>query len=178
MKAEGALANNLVVRTVMSNIGLTLAFRNLDIDYAITDVGDRYVLEEMLARGAVLGGEDSGHLIFLQHHTTGDGILSALQVLAAMRKAKKPLSELAAVMTVYPQVLMNVETKSRPDLMTIPAISQAIADVERALGDRGRVLVRYSGTQNLCRVMVEGPTRENTERHCKTITDIVRAELG
>ncbi|MBN1545941.1 MAG: phosphoglucosamine mutase [Syntrophaceae bacterium] len=178
MKAEGLLVNNLVVRTVMSNIGLTLALRNLEIDYAITDVGDRYVLEEMLARGAVLGGEDSGHLIFLQHHTTGDGILSALQVLAAMRKAKKPLSELASIMTVYPQVLMNVETKSRPDLATIPAIRQAIAEAQMALGDRGRVLVRYSGTQNLCRVMVEGPTREDTERHCENITNVVRAELG
>jgi phosphoglucosamine mutase len=178
MKEEGTLTNNLVVRTVMSNIGMTLALRKMGIDYAITDVGDRYVLEEMLSRGAVLGGEDSGHLIFLQHHTTGDGILSALQVLAAMRKTNKPLSELASAMTVYPQVLMNVETKSRPDLATIPAVSRAIAEAEMALGDRGRVLVRYSGTQNLCRVMVEGPTRESTERLCKNITDVVRAELG
>lgn len=178
MKEEGTLTNNLVVRTVMSNIGLTLALRQMGIDYAITDVGDRYVLEEMTARGASLGGEDSGHLIFLQHHTTGDGILSALQVLGAMKKKRKRLSEMAAVMTVYPQVLMNVETKSRPDLSAIPAISGVIAGVEKVLGDRGRVLVRYSGTQNLCRVMVEGPTREETEKYCKKITDVVRAELG
>ena len=178
MKEEGTLTNNLVVRTVMSNIGMTLALRTMGIDYTITDVGDRYVFEEMVAKGASLGGEDSGHLIFLQHHTTGDGILSALQVLAAMRKAKKPLSELASAMTVYPQVLMNVETRSRPDLATVPAVSRAIEEAEKALGDKGRVLVRYSGTQNLCRVMVEGPTREETERHCKNITDIVRAELG
>lgn len=178
MKEEGTLTNNLIVRTVMSNIGMTLALKKMGIDYTITDVGDRYVFEEMVAKGASLGGEDSGHLIFLQHHTTGDGILSALQVLAAMRKAKKPLSELASAMTVYPQVLMNVETKSRPDLATVPAVSRAIAEAEKALGDKGRVLVRYSGTQNLCRVMVEGPTREETERHCKNITDVVRAELG
>lgn len=178
MKDEGSLTNNLVVRTVMSNIGMTLALKAMGIDYSITDVGDRYVLEEMVAKGASLGGEDSGHLIFFQYHTTGDGILSALQVLAAMKKRQKPLSELAGIMTVYPQVLMNVETKSRPDLATIPAISQAIAEAEKALGDRGRVLVRYSGTQNLCRVMVEGPTREETETYCRKITDVVRAELG
>jgi phosphoglucosamine mutase len=178
MKKEGNLTNNLVVRTVMSNIGMTLALEEMGIDYAITDVGDRCVFEEMVARGASLGGEDSGHLIFLQHHTTGDGILSALQVLAAMKKSKKCLSDLASAMTVYPQILMNVETKNRPDLATVPAVSQAIAEAEEALGNRGRVLVRYSGTQNLCRVMVEGPTREETERHCKNIKDIVRAELG
>jgi phosphoglucosamine mutase len=178
MKEEGALTNNLVVRTVMSNIGMTLALKAMGIDYTITDVGDRYVLEAMVAKGASLGGEDSGHLIFLQHHTTGDGILSALQVLGAMRKRQKPLSDLAGMMTVYPQILMNVETKSRPDLSTIPAINGAITDVEKALGDRGRVLVRYSGTQNLCRIMVEGPTREETETFCRKITDVVRAELG
>jgi len=178
MKEEGTLTNNVVVRTVMSNIGMTLALRKMGIGYTITDVGDRYVFEEMIAGGASLGGEDSGHLIFLQHHTTGDGILSALQVLAAMRKTKKPLSELAAIMTVFPQVLMNVETKSRPDLAAVPAINRAIAEAEKALDEKGRVLVRYSGTQNLCRVMVEGPTREETERHCKNITDVVRAELG
>jgi phosphoglucosamine mutase len=178
MKEEGTLTSNLVVRTVMSNIGMTLALKAMGIDYVITDVGDRYVLEAMVAKGASLGGEDSGHLIFLQHHTTGDGIISALQVLGAMRKQQKPLSELAGIMTVYPQILMNVETKSRPDLSTIPAISGVIADVEKALGERGRVLVRYSGTQNLCRVMVEAPTREETETYCRKITDAVRAELG
>ncbi len=178
MKEEGTLTNNLVVRTVMSNIGMTMALKKMGIDYAITDVGDRYVFEEMVAKGASLGGEDSGHLIFLQHHTTGDGILSALQVLAAMGKSKKRLSELAGIMTVYPQVLMNVETGSRPDLATVPAVGLVVAEVEKALGDRGRVLVRYSGTQNLCRVMVEGPTREETEAYCKKITDVVRAELG
>ena len=121
----------------MSNIGMTLALKAMGIDYTITDVGDRYVLEAMVAKGASLGGEDSGHLIFLQHHTTGDGILSALQVLGAMKKRQKPLSELAGIMTVYPQILLNVETKSRPDLSTIPAISGVIADVEKALGERG-----------------------------------------
>lgn len=178
MKEEGILANNLLVRTVMSNIGLTIALKELGIDYVLTDVGDRYVLEAMLDKGAVLGGEDSGHLLFLRHHTTGDGILSALQVMGIMRKRKKKLSELARIMTVYPQTLMNVETKSRPDLAVIPAVKKVIGEVEASLREKGRVLVRYSGTQNLCRVMVEGPTREETARYCEQIAGVIRAELG
>ena len=178
MKEEGILANNLLVRTVMSNIGLTIALKELGIDYVLTDVGDRYVLEAMLDKGAVLGGEDSGHLLFLNHHAAGDGILSALQVMGIMKKRKKKLSELARIMTVYPQTLMNVETRSRPDLSTIPAVQRVIEDVEASLQDKGRVLVRYSGTQNLCRVMVEGPTPDETSLYCKQITDVIRAELG
>ena len=173
LKKEGALTNNLVVRTVMSNIGLSVAFQSLGIDSVMTKVGDRYVLEEMLARGAAIGGEDSGHLLFLEHHTTGDGIITALQVAAAMKKEGKPLSELAKVMQVFPQVLLNIEVKSRPEIETVPEIMAAIREVERQLGDQGRVLVRYSGTQNLCRVMVEGPTREETEAHCRRILAVV-----
>ncbi len=122
MKKEGSLTNNLVVRTVMSNIGLSVALKNIQVESVMTKVGDRYVLEEMQAKGSALGGEDSGHIIFLQHHTTGDGILTALQVLSAMKKEGKPLSELAKIMQVFPQSLINVDTKSRPEISTVPEI--------------------------------------------------------
>jgi phosphoglucosamine mutase len=178
MKKEGSLTNNLVVRTVMSNIGLSVALKNMQIDSVMTKVGDRYVLEEMQAKGGAIGGEESGHIIFLQHHTTGDGILTALQVLSAMKKEGKPLSTLAKIMQVFPQSLINVDTKSRPEISTVPEIVSAIKAVEKKLGDKGRVLVRYSGTQNMCRVMVEGPTKEETIEYCKQIADVVRAKLG
>ncbi len=178
MKEEGRLNNNLLVSTVMSNIGLGIALKELGIENAITKVGDRYVLEEMQAKGASIGGEESGHVIFLQHHTTGDGIITALQVMAVMKKLQKPLSELAKVMTVFPQKLINVDVKSKPELSTIPEIDEVIRDVEEQLGDKGRVLVRYSGTQPMCRVMVEGPTPEDTERHCRQIADVIRGKLG
>jgi len=178
MKKEGALTNNLVVRTVMSNIGLGLAFESLGIDSVMTGVGDRCVIEEMQARGASLGGEDSGHLIFLRHHTTGDGIITALQVAATMKKEGKPLSKLAKIMKVFPQRLINVNVKSRPEIETAPEIMAAIREVERRLGDQGRVLVRYSGTQNMCRVMVEGPTPEETEHCGREIAEVVDKTLN
>ena len=178
MKKEGLLANNLVVRTVMSNIGLSVALKALDIDSVMTNVGDRCVLEEMQARGAAIGGEDSGHLIFLRHHTTGDGIITALQAAAAMKKEGKPLSRLARIMKVYPQVLINVNVKTRPEISAAPEIAAAIEAAEKKLGDRGRVLVRYSGTQNMCRIMVEGPTKKETAAHCKRIAEVVEKKLN
>jgi phosphoglucosamine mutase len=178
LKKESKLKNNLVVRTVMSNLGLTVAFQELDIDSVFAQVGDRFVLEEMLARGAIIGGEDSGHLIFLQHHTTGDGLITALQVLAAMKKGDKPLSELARVMKVFPQMLINIDVKRKQEIETVPEIMAAIKKAEEALGDKGRVLVRYSGTQNMCRVMVEGPTKKETETHCRQIADVVKKMLA
>ena len=178
MKKEGRLVNNMLVSTVMSNIGLGIALKELGIENVITQVGDRYVLEEMQAKRAVIGGEESGHVIFLEHHTTGDGIATALQVLAAMKKTQKPLSELAQVMKVFPQKLINVDVKTKPELSTIPEISQAIKDIEKQLADTGRVLVRYSGTQNMCRVMVEGPTSEETEKYCRQIADLVLEKIG
>jgi phosphoglucosamine mutase len=178
LKKEDALAGNLVVRTVMSNIGLSVALQSLGIDSLMTKVGDRYVLEEMQARGAVLGGEDSGHLIFLRHHTTGDGIITALQVAAAMKKEGKPLSELAKIMKVFPQALINVTVKSRPEIDTVPEIVAVIREVEQKLADQGRVLVRYSGTQNMCRVMVEGPSQEETGAYCKQIAAVVEKKLN
>ncbi|MBW1689365.1 MAG: phosphoglucosamine mutase [Deltaproteobacteria bacterium] len=178
MKQEGVLSNNLVVSTVMSNIGFGIALKELGIEYLTTKVGDRYVLEEMQAKGASIGGEESGHIIFLDHHTTGDGITTALQVLATMKKTNKPLSELARTMKVYPQKLINVDVKDKPDLSTVPEIAQAIKGVEAELGDGGRVLVRYSGTQNMCRVMVEGPTDEQTERYCRLIAEVIEEQIG
>ena len=178
MKEEGKLTNNLLVSTVMSNIGLGFALRELGIEHVMTKVGDRYVLEEMRAKGASIGGEECGHLIFLQHHTTGDGIITALQVLAAMKKDQKPLSELTQIMKVFPQMLINVEVKAKPELSTVPEVSKVIEDVEKELGNKGRVLVRYSGTEPMCRVMVEGPTQERTERYCKRIAHVVQEKLN
>jgi len=178
MKKEGKLTKNLIVSTVMSNIGLGIALKELGIEQVIAKVGDRYVLEEMQAKGASIGGEESGHVIFLEHHTTGDGIITALQVLAAMKKGQRPLSELAQVMRVFPQKLINVDVKSKPELSTVPEITQVIRDVEERLGDKGRVLVRYSGTQPMCRVMVEGPAHEDTEKYCKQIADVLREKLS
>jgi phosphoglucosamine mutase len=178
MKKEGTLTKNLVVSTVMSNIGLGIALKQLGIHHVTTKVGDRYVLKEMQAKGASIGGEQSGHVIFLQHHTTGDGITAALQLMAVMKKEQKPLSELAKVMTVFPQKLINVGVKTRPELSTIPEISEVIRDVEAQLGNKGRVLVRYSGTQSMCRVMVEGPMHEDTEKYCKQIVEVVREKLS
>jgi len=177
MKKEGTLTNNVVVSTVMSNIGLALTLKKLDIEQAVTGVGDRYVLEEMRARNASIGGEDSGHLIFLRHHTTGDGIISALQLMAAIKKEQKPLSQLAKIMKVFPQKLINIDVRTKPDLTAVPEIVNAIKIAEEGLGNKGRVLVRYSGTQNMCRVMVEGPTGEETEKYCEQIADVVREKL-
>ncbi len=178
IKKEGNLANNLVIRTIMSNIGLSIALQKLGIDSILTKVGDRYVIEEMLNRGAVVGGEDSGHVIFRQHHTTGDGIITALQILTAMKKEGTRLSDLAKIMTVFPQALINVDVNARPDISTVPQIVKIIKDVESALGPKGRVLVRYSGTQNMCRVMVEGPTQRETERYCQQIAAVVKEMIG
>jgi phosphoglucosamine mutase len=141
-------------------------------------VGDRNVLEDMQRLGAVIGGEDSGHMIFTDHHSTGDGIITALQLVSAMLRSGKPLSELARLMDVLPQKLINIDVKSKPDIATVPEIVAAISLVEAELGEQGRVLVRYSGTQNMCRVMVEGPTREQTEKYCGHIADAVRAALA
>lgn len=178
LKKERRLKNNLVVSTVMSNLGLSLALNEMEIKHIKTRVGDRYVIEELLKNGAVLGGEDSGHIIFLEHHTTGDGLITALQLLAIMQKEEKAVSELSKVMKTFPQVLINVDVKSKPDLKGIPEIGNVIGSVEKELGDMGRVLVRYSGTQPMCRVMVEGPTKEQTEKLAKKIAEIVKKKLN
>ena len=150
----------------------------MGIKHMMAKVGDRYVMEKMIAAGAVLGGEDSGHMIFLDHHTTGDGILTALRLIEALQEQSRPLSELCKVMTIFPQILINVEVKRKPDLETVPDIQDAIKSVETSLGAKGRVLVRYSGTQPICRVMVEGPTIDETNRYCRQLSDIVKDKLA
>jgi len=178
LKEEGRLSNDLVVHTVMSNIGLSLALKEMGIEGVATNVGDRHVLERMVRRQAVIGGEDSGHLIFMEHHTTGDGILTALQLLAVLRKTGKTLSELCSIITTLPQAVINVDVKAKPDLDTIPEIMEAVMSAEKDLGDKGRVLVRYSGTQPLCRVMVEGPTDKVTSRLAERIAGVVAENLS
>ncbi|WAC06919.1 MAG: phosphoglucosamine mutase [Thermodesulfobacteriota bacterium] len=178
LKEQGKLKNDLLVSTVMSNLGLRVACKKYGFKYHASKVGDRYVLEDMLQLGSVIGGEESGHVIFIDHHTTGDGIITALQLLAAMVRKGKPLSELARMMDIYPQKLINVDVKSKPDISTVPQIKEIIEKVEKELGDDGRVLVRYSGTQNMCRVMVEGPSESVTDKYCKEIADAVKSVLG
>ncbi|MCE5335423.1 MAG: phosphoglucosamine mutase [Desulfobacteraceae bacterium] len=178
LKEKGLLKNDLLVSTVMSNLGLTEACKKYGFRQHASKVGDRYVLEDMQRLGSVLGGEESGHVIFLDHHTTGDGILTAIQLLAAMIESGKPLSELAGLMNIFPQKLINIDVKSKPEISTLPLVVQAIKDVESALGDQGRVLVRYSGTQNMCRVMVEGPSDEITLTYCRQVSEAVKAAIG
>jgi phosphoglucosamine mutase len=177
-KEQDMLKNNLVISTVMSNYGFMGALRKLAIEHAASAVGDRYVLELMKSKGAVIGGEPSGHMIFLNHHTSGDGIISALQVLAAMRSAGKPLSRLAQVMQTSPQIIINVDVKEKPPLDTIPELQEAIRAAESELKEEGRVLIRYSGTQSMCRVMVEGPSEEVTVRLAQSLGEVIKKRLG
>ena len=178
LKEEGRLKNNLLVSTVMSNLGLSRACGKYGIDRHESPVGDRYVLEDMQRLGAVIGGEESGHIILLEHHSTSDGIITALQILAVMLKEKKPLSELSQMMDVFPQKLTNVPVREKPEIASVPRLVETIRQVETELGREGRVLVRYSGTQNLCRVMVEAATMAMTEQYCRQIVDQVRESLG
>jgi phosphoglucosamine mutase len=178
LKGIGRLKNNIVVSTVMSNMGLGEALKEMGIGNVITGVGDRYVMEEMRKQGAVLGGEESGHTVFLDYQTTGDGMLTALKLLEIIATENKPLSELKKVMTVFPQVLLNVDVSTKPPLESVPQIKAVKRDVEGDLKGRGRVLVRYSGTQPQCRVMVEGPTATETHRHCERIAKVIRKTIG
>jgi phosphoglucosamine mutase len=178
LKKDGKLKNDLLITTVMSNLGLRVACKKYGFKHHASKVGDRYVLEDMLSMGAIIGGEEAGHMIFLDHHTTGDGIIAAMQLIAVMVREGKPLSEMAAMMDIFPQKLINVDVQRKPDIETVPRLIEAIRQAERELGDEGRVLVRYSGTQNMCRVMVEGPSAEVTGKYCTQIADIVRNELG
>jgi phosphoglucosamine mutase len=156
LHGRGELQQNTLVATVMSNLGLHSAMRERGIQVVTTPVGDRYVVEEMIRRGYNLGGEQSGHIVFLDHNTTGDGLITGLAVLARVVESGRRLSELRAVMRRYPQVLRNLRVRDKPPIESLPAVARAMAQAERALGERGRVLVRYSGTEKLLRVMLEG----------------------
>ncbi|MBL7077804.1 MAG: phosphoglucosamine mutase [Kiritimatiellae bacterium] len=178
LQQAGELKNDKVVITCMSNVGLRQAFDGMGISYPEADVGDRNVLELMIEEKAVLGGEQSGHIIFLNHHTTGDGILSALQLVATMRRSGKTLSELATIMTQSPQILINIPVSEKPSLESLPGYTEALAAAETELGASGRVLNRYSGTQSICRVMVEAPTDDDATRIANTLADLVRSQIG
>ena len=172
------LRKKTLVATVMSNMGLDIAIRRAGGKIVRTAVGDRYVVEEMRRGGYNLGGEQSGHMIFLDHNTTGDGILSALQLLAVMRREGKQLSELAEVMIPLPQVLVNTRVRERRDITTIPDIAAAVRDVEAKLGNEGRVLIRYSGTEPLLRVMIEGQDKYEITTWANEICDLVKQHIG
>ncbi len=178
LKREGRLRNNTIVATVMSNIGLDIAMQEAGIQVVRTAVGDRYVLEEMLAKQYTLGGEQSGHIIFLEHHTTGDGIVTALQVLATIQRCGKPLSELKACMTSYPQVLINTPVRRRAAMEKLPRVQEAIRSAEAGMGGKGRILVRLSGTEPVARVMVEGEDSAKIERLAQGIALVIEKELG
>ena len=178
MKGRGALAENTVVGTVMANLGFQLAMKREGIDVVTTKVGDRYVLEQMRALGACIGGEQSGHIIFHEHNSTGDGLVTALQLLSVIATTGKPVSELMQVMDKFPQALVNVRVTDK----ALYAGNDAIADAERQasaeLGEEGRLLVRPSGTEPLIRVMVEARTQEQADQIAQRVADVVAAQIG
>jgi len=178
MKETGTLRSSKVVSTVMSNVGLTLALKRMGLEHVVTDVGDRNVVEMMAGCNASLGGEDSGHIVFSDYQTTGDGILTALMLCRIMQQTGEPLSALAGCIEMFPQVLINVEVKHKPDIESVPALVEAIRSAQETLGDRGRVLVRHSGTQSVCRVMVEARTENEAKHHASRIAGVVEKCLG
>ena len=178
MQRKGTLRGSGVVATVMSNLGLQLAMQNAGLELVRTQVGDRYVVEKMLADNFNLGGEQSGHILFLDHNTTGDGAITCLQILSLMVETRKPLSELKNVMKRLPQVLLNVTVKEKREFSEMPKVARKISEIERALGDRGRVLVRYSGTELLARIMLEGEDEKRIRAMADDIAAHIRAEIG
>ncbi|MDH5641995.1 MAG: phosphoglucosamine mutase, partial [Nitrospira sp.] len=175
---DGSLAKKTLVGTVMSNFGLELSMAKAGISLVRTPVGDRYLLERMQADGYNFGGEQSGHFIFLDHNTTGDGLISALQVLSLMKRTKQPLSELAKAMSAVPQILLNVKVVKKPVLESIPDVERAMREGERQLNGRGRVVVRYSGTEPLLRIMVEGEQDSVIKEVAEGLARVVRAHIG
>ncbi len=177
LQTRGALAHNTVVSTVMANLGLDKTLKAMDVKLHKTKVGDKYVMQDMRAHGAVLGGEQSGHILFLDHHTTGDGLLTAVQLLNAMTAQQVPLREMADILQKYPQVLVNVRLRHRCDPLQYEDVRHAVQSAEAELRTDGRVLVRLSGTEPLARVMVEGPTQAMiepmAERIAQAITDVI-----
>lgn len=178
LKEQGKLKENMIVGTVMSNIGFHKAAKELGMQTCSTAVGDRYVLEKMLAEGYSIGGEQSGHVIFLDYNSTGDGLLTAVQTLSIMKEKGKSLSELAGLMTKYPQLLVNVRVLTKAGWETNTAIQDVIREAEEELGANGRILVRPSGTEPLIRVMAEGPEQEQLDELCHRIGHVIRIEQG
>ena len=175
LKASGHLAGDTVVATVMSNLGFRLAMKNAGVTVVETAVGDRYVLEAMRAGNYVLGGEQSGHIIMLEHATTGDGILTALHLLATIARERTPLADLAKVMTRYPQVLVNVAGVDKARVASSPAVAAQVAAAKAELGRSGRILVRPSGTEPAVRVMVEAVDADRARYLANQLASVIRA---
>jgi phosphoglucosamine mutase len=178
MQAEGRLRGNAVVATVMSNIGLEVALRELGIELVRCPVGDKHVMEQLIARDLSLGGEQSGHIIFADHLYTGDGLITTLNVLRTILATGRELADLATDLTTYPQVLKNVRVREKRELTDVPAVAAAMARVEGRLADKGRLLVRYSGTEPLLRVMLEGENEQEIHAWADEIVSTVREHLG
>jgi phosphoglucosamine mutase len=178
MLRSGALRQQTVVGTVMSNLGLEIALKQMGARLVRTGVGDRYVVEEMLRGGFNLGGEQSGHIVFLDANTTGDGTVTFLSILAIMAQCQRPLSELKKIVPRYPQVLINVKVRERRDLGAVEPVATTMNRVTEALGERGRLLVRYSGTEPLVRVMVEGEDPNAVKGYGEEVAAVVRTHLG
>jgi len=178
LQREGRLKGDAIVATVMSNIGLELALKPLGIELVRTSVGDKYVMEEMLKRNLSIGGEQSGHIIFSDYLFTGDGLCTALNVLRTVALTGRTLSDLAADLTTYPQVLLNVRVREKVELHTVPAVADAIARVESRIAGQGRLLIRYSGTEPLLRVMLEGQHQDEIRGWAQEIVDVVKEHLG
>ncbi len=176
MKERGKLLNNKVVATVMSNFGFFKALDKMGIEYDKTKVGDKYVYENMVKTGNRIGGEESGHIIFSKYATTGDGILTSLKLMEVMLAKEKPMSELAAPMVMYPQVLKNVRVQSKPDAKNDPDVQAEVKKVEEALGSNGRILLRESGTEPVIRVMVEADSDEECEKYVDQVIDVIRSK--
>lgn len=178
LHSNGSLANEAVVATVMSNIGLEIALRSLGIVLLRTDVGDKYVLEELLKSGASLGGEQSGHIIFPKLSLAGDGIVTTLHLLRVMRDTRESLEALSTGFTSYPQVLVNVRVREKPPFAEVKAIARAAREAEDQLGENGRLLLRYSGTEPLARVMIEGQRQDLIEREANSIAAVIKKAIG
>jgi len=178
LKSRGELTGDTVVATVMSNIGLELALRSHEIMLTRTDVGDKYVLQELIRSGAVLGGEQSGHIIFPRLSLAGDGMITTLALLRAIRDRKRPLAELTEGFQRYPQVLVNVRVREKRPFDQLPAVQRLVGEVEKELGSRGRLLLRYSGTEPLARVMIEGESQNRIDAQAHNLAEAIKSELG
>jgi phosphoglucosamine mutase len=178
LHARGELANATVVATTMSNMGLEAALGRSGIKMLRAPVGDKYVLEQMLATGAALGGEQSGHIIFAGKSTTGDGLLTALLLLDIVHRSGKSLAELTADLKTFPQVIVNVKVREKKPLDSLPAVVAAIHAAEEELAGCGRVVIRYSGTEALARVMIEAEDEGRMRHHAEAIAEAIRTELG
>jgi phosphoglucosamine mutase len=178
LQSQAAMATGVIVSTVMANLGLTRTLQRLGLTLHTTQVGDRYVLQGMRQQGALLGGEQSGHIIFLQHQPTGDGLLTALQLLSAMVQQQVPLAELAQILQKFPQVLLNVRIRERCNPLEVMPVQRAVEQATQALGQEGRILVRLSGTEPVARVMVEGPDETVITALAQGIAQAIAHELG